>query len=92
MQGADHRGWPHGCGFQTFCLRVCFNDLFFGTGLFGIKFQVQFLFHRPDDQETDPAGKDDAVWGNADQYLRPFGYLRQYLVKDQQQLGRAPFE
>ena len=52
-----------------------FSHRFFGMGLLGIEFNVQPLFHWPDDEETDPPGEDDAIRRHADQYFGPVGHF-----------------
>ena len=53
-----------------------FVDRFLGVRNPGIKFDIEPLFHGPDDQEAYPAVKNDAVGHCTDDDLGPVRHLR----------------
>src|SRR4051812_17351083 len=69
-----------------------FNNRLFRVSHAGIKFDVQFFFHRPDDQEAHPTGKNDTVGSYTDQYFWPIRDLRQYFIENQYQFFRTAFK
>ena len=77
---------------EFFACSHAFDDGFFRMRYFRIKFNIQPLFHRPDDEKPYPPVKHNAIGCRADDNLGPIRYLRQYLIKNQYQLFGSPFE